>query len=181
MRKSAGPFTILLLLVGIAACIENGSKVSGHDDSNILFQESFEKDDQPTHESWNVALASFNEDTPEDGGGWALELKPGWVPQEGFAERCVNGETGPGIYRLTACVKNIHNGKGSLMLGYCSGTEYIKKKVATFNVEGWTTMSVTDSLYLQPGDQIWIKLSAGTTEVVTWKILFDEVKLEKIE
>lgn len=145
---------------------------------NVVFTESFENNKQPTDANWTVSsnLASFTASTPENGGTWALELEPGWVPQEGYAERYVTAQPGTDIYTLSAWVK----GKGYLLLGVSEGNNLKNFKKVENQSDNWKQITITETFSTQPGDKILVKLSAGMTEVANWKAVFDLVKLEKI-
>jgi hypothetical protein len=47
----------------------------------------------------------------------------------------------------------------------------------TFNDSTWKKVTLTAAVQLQPTDQLIVYLTAGSTEVATWFLLFDNVKL----
>lgn len=169
----------ILMLFGVSlmmACENDASKIDGPV-SDIVFLESFENNEQPSDAKWIVSpnLTSFAKSAPDRGGSWSLELEPGWAPQEGYAERYVTVPSGTGTYTLSAWIK----GKGYILVGVWNGEELISSKRVENQSDDWRQISVSDNFTIRPTDKIFVKLSAGMTEVASWKALFDLVELER--
>jgi len=147
---------------------------------NIIFNSSFETKGNPSLAKWNAdtILASLVKDVPPEYGKWSLQLIPGWYPQEGFAETYVTGIKESGIFKLTVWMKSLNNWEGSVSLRLNNSPNIKKVSNSTGN---WSMVTLTDTILLNETDTLFIRLSAGRTEVVSGKVLFDNVLLEKIK
>jgi len=169
---------VLFISVLVIACDRDENPAIPVND-NLILEDSFEdSNNQPTYDNWMVTpdLASFASETPEQGGSWSLQLEPGWAPQEGFAEQYIDVPAGKNIYELSAWVK----GHGYILIGVRSGDELEDFKKLTNESDDWKQISITNAYDIQAGDKLYVKLSAGMTEVANWKILVDLVALKKI-
>jgi hypothetical protein len=155
----------------------------------IIYQFSFDADNNysPSFKGWTSPSYSFSKDVPPGGGLWSLQLTPGWIPQQGYAEHAVILDTG--TYQLkfgcyTKVLSNSTIGVGYLRLikrSISSTNTTTSKTLAekSFTNQTWKTHSVTASAHIGAGDVIIIQVSAGTSELVAWQTLFDEVVLAK--
>ncbi len=176
---------VAAVLAAVAACQEKSVMNEGlpkpENGGQVLLEESFERDGQPSHEGWEVPLASFANEAPEDGGQWSLQLEPGWAPDEGYGKICLSDTPGQSKYRLTVWAKDVHaSGRGYVSLGVLSGGEITQERRVFVNSPQWAPVTLEVTLNLQPGEEICIKLSAGMTEVATWQVRFDRVRLERM-
>lgn len=168
---------ILLISMLVIACDRDENPATP--ENNLILEESFENtNDQPTYDKWTVApnLASFASETPEDGGSWSLQLEPGWAPQEGFAEKSIGVPEGSNTYTLSAWVK----GQGYILMGLQSENGLIDPKKVVNESDSWQQLSITNTFDIKSGDKLYVKLSAGMTEIATWKVLVDLVIVEKV-
>lgn len=171
-------FAVLLISMLVIAC-DRDENPTAPVNENLVLEESFEDaNNQPTYDNWSVTsgLASFASETPEEGGSWSLQLEPGWAPQEGFAERYIEVPEGSSSYALSAWVK----GQGYIQLGLKSDAGLINLKEVTNESDNWKQLSIANSFDIKAGDKLYVKLSAGMTEVASWKVLVDLVTLEKV-
>ena len=154
----------------------------------ILYQFSFEDNNYDTNfKGWVSPNYSFSKDVPPGGGAWSLQLTPGWIPQQGYAEHSVKLDTGN--YQLkfrceTRVVSYSPNAPGGgyirLIKRSIAATNTTKDKILaerSFTNSTWKTHAVLSSVRIGAGDLIVIQVSAGATEVVTWATLFDNVML----
>jgi hypothetical protein len=155
----------------------------GSDSTNLIQNSSFETNNQPTLQFWitDTLLAEVLQDAPPGGGQWSLQLSPGWIPQEGFAQTYVSGQSGIGVYQLTFWSKSISGWKGSVMIGQWSQMSWVQSNIIYCDSTTWTQYSLIDTLSLQIGDTIGVHLSAGRTEVAYGRVLFDLIHLRRIE
>ena len=168
--------TVLLCHQGISFQIANTA--------NLIQNSSFEMNGQPTLQSWaaDTVLGKLVQDAPPGGGEWSLQLSPGWFPQEGFARTYIAGQSGVGVYQLNAWIKNLNGPRSSsIRVGQWSNNAWVSLKEIPCDSSAWMQYSLTDTLSLLPGDTIAVHLSAGETELVAGGVLFDLVRLEKIQ
>jgi len=153
------------------------------DSTELLQNSSFESNDQPTLQSWvaDTTLREFVQDVPPNGGQWSLQLSPGWIPQEGYARTYVSGQSGVGVYHLSVWIKSINGWRGTVRLGQWVQGAWINSKGVSTDSALWIQYSLIDTLSVQPNDTIAVHLSAGETELATGDVLFDLVRLEKIQ
>ncbi len=171
----------LSLLLLVASCSRKACGPTDNPIEDIIFSDSFEADGQPRLDGWTVSpgLTSFVRDAPPGGGSWTLQLTPGWAPQEGFAQRTFNVSSGGGIYRLTVWSKCSREG-GGILMGVLSQGELVHHKTEQCISLTWVPISICDTLVLEPGDELFVKLTAGTSEVETRSVTFDLVQLEQL-
>lgn len=180
--------SICIILPGLFACLSNGcsgSLVEPVIVSNILIDESFEKDHTPSLEGWqfgNPQLAQLVNEAPPDGGSWSLELTADWAPTTGYVYRPVAEVKSGDIVRLTAFVRGSgrFGGRGIIILTTDPNRYTSNTKSASSADTVWKQISVTDTLTLQTGDTLWVVLSSPVTEIVPFQQEFDLVRLEKI-
>ena len=153
------------------------------DTTNLLQNSSFEVNNQPTLQSWvaDTTLRKFVQDVPPNGGQWSLQLSPGWFPQEGYARTYISGQSGVGVYQLTVWIKNMNGFRSSVRFGQWSQNAWVNFKQIPCDSSTWTQYSLVDTISLQPNDTIAVHLSAGETELAAGYVMFDLVRLEKIQ
>jgi len=123
----------------------------------------------------------FSNDVPPMGGTWSLKLSPETSPEEGFAETSVNlNSSGSYNLKLSADTKVTNAGTGWLrLLRQHSGGGRDTLASGSFTNSDWENISLTASAEIASGDKIIIQLSAGSTVIATWDVLFDNVELDK--
>lgn len=167
-------FLIYFLAVFAISGCKKDKKVS---EGNLIANSTFESNGQPNFQGW-TGIKSFSNDVPPDGGKWSLRLEPAWYPGEGFAETFITGLSGNYTFQLNCEVKSIRNGTGTIILRLRreNGTVTDVTKT-TFNDSTWEKITLITTVQLQPADQLIVHLTAGSTEVATWFLLFDNVEL----
>lgn len=153
------------------------------DSTNLIQNSSFEANNQPSLQSWDVdtTLRQFVQDTPPLGGQWSVRLIPGWIPQEGFAQTYVSGQSGIGVYQLTVWIKSVGGWKGSVSFGPWTQKGWVRSKTTYSDSTAWIQISIVDTISLKSTDTIAIHISAGRAELAKGSVLFDLVRLERIQ
>jgi hypothetical protein len=118
-------------------------------------------------------------DAPPGGGLWCVELGPGWLPQEGYAETTITGQTGNNVYELGSWIKTNSQWFGSISLRQWRNGIKISDKSIHDTSAVWKHISFLDTLNVLATDTLKVHLSAGSTEVVYGSIRFDRVTLIK--
>jgi hypothetical protein len=173
-----------MILTAITFLIIAGCKNSTDPEDMLVLSDSFEVNHVGSYSGWHIdpARADFSDDAPDGGGSWSLSLTPGNT-SEGYAIKYLEPNHGDGIYRMSIWVKR-----------YGTGTNYASVKFGKMEADSTLTLKeeipapdsacrnviITDTLAFESGDRIYIKLSAGTSEVDTWQSLFDLVRMEKL-
>lgn len=165
-----------LCLIALLSC----KKDSTGPEDIVIISDSFERYGAPSHQGWRVNsdLTSASDDTPTDGGQWSLRLDPGQPPAIGNAVLEIEPSYGDGVYEFSAWVKT--SGEGFIRLGVLSLDQIIDSTTATASDSVWTKLIIVDTLSFASGDEIYLELSAGTSEVANWYALFDLAKLVKL-
>jgi len=154
----------------------------------ILYQFSFENNNYDTSlQGWKSPNYSFSKDVPPGGGVWSLQLTPGWIPQQGYAEHSVKLDSGNYQLKFKSETRVVNNSTNALGGGYIrlikrsiSATNTTKDNILAekqFTNTTWKIHAVLSSVHIGAGDLIVIQVSAGATELVTWSTLFDNVML----
>ncbi len=150
---------------------------------NLIENPTFQVHGQPSLQSWvyDSSLAKIVQDAPAEDGTWSLELNPGWLPQEGFAQTYVSGQLGEGVYQLTVWMKSVDKWKGSVSLGRWSDNQWLSRKSVSSDSTQWSSVSIIDTISLSADDTIAVHLSAGATEVAYGDVLFDDIALVRLK
>ncbi|HYK44548.1 MAG TPA: hypothetical protein VEV83_05245 [Parafilimonas sp.] len=154
----------------------------------ILYQFSFENNNYDTSlQGWKSPNYSFSKDVPPGGGVWSLQLTPGWIPQQGYAEHSVKLDSGNYQLKFKSETRVVNNSTNALGGGYIrlikrsiSATNTTKDNILAekqFTNTTWKIHAVLSPVHIGAGDLIVIQVSAGATELVTWSTLFDNVML----
>jgi len=150
---------------------------------NLIQNPSFEVNGQPSLQTWvaDTMLVKPVQDAPTGGGNWSIHLEAGWV-SEGAATTFVTGQSGTGVYRLSAYVKNIVVG-GTLSVGLWKNSTMNNGKIARADSAGWQQVTLIDTLTLQPNDSIIVHFSVGCcmARIPPDQGRLDLVKLERIQ
>ena len=192
--KSSSCLLVSLLAAGIffSGCQKSvpGLRVNSEPDlsalkGKIIYQFSFENNNSDTSfKGWVSPWYSFSKDVPPGGGAWSLQLAPGWIPRQGYAEHYEVLDTGTYQLKFSCYTKVMTNGTfgvAYLRLIKRSATSTTNKILVekSFTNTNWERHSVATPVRIQPGDFIVIQVSAGAAELATWQTLFDNVVLMK--
>lgn len=175
----------------LASCGGDSPSGAGNNTINLLNNSSFENSsNQPDFSGWISSeyftdslgnrSAPLVQDSPSDGGGkWSVLLWPGWLPEEGYAENIITGQSGTNIYKVSTWIKT--NGwRGKISLKQYKNGILVHDKFIYDTTHIWKQISFIDTLTVQQTDSLRIHLSAGATELSAGKVWFDNVKLEKV-
>lgn len=186
-------FAVAIFFIGCQKSV-NDSKVTSDPEmsdlkGNILYQFSFEDNNHDTSfQGWvSSNYHSFSKDVPPGGGVWSLQLTPGWIPRQGYAEHTVKLDTGTYALKFSCYTKVVSNSTQPLGGGFIrlikrsiSATNTATDKILaekSFTNPIWKTHSVSSAVHIGRGNFIVIQVSAGTSELVAWSTLFDMVVL----
>jgi hypothetical protein len=180
---------ILTAILFLLPACKDDSTTPINDDDNLITNPSFETSSNiPDYKHWtgNAFLydSNFNKidpiikDAPSGGGQWCVQISPLWFPEEGFTETSISGQTGTNIYELTCWLKTI-NWHGSMSLRQYRNGEMISEKEVTDTTSVWKLESLTDTLTVLATDLLKVHLSAGSTEIATGRVRFDNLILKK--
>lgn len=154
---------------------------------NLITNSGFELNGQSSFSNWNytsgpIGIDTFSTDVPASGGTYSLKLEPLWVPGEGAVVTYLTGLTGNHTYQLNFCSKcvNVASQQGSASV-YINASFVTSVQSLSFTNNQWTSYTLNTSLLnLIASDTLVVKLSAGSTEVANWQILFDNVELYQL-
>lgn len=180
---------ILSFLALLLISCEDDSTNPINNDDNLIVNPSFEtSSNMPDYKHWigNAFIydSNFNkidpivEDSPPGGGKWCVQIEPKWYPEEGYTETSITGQVGTNVYELTGWLKTI-NWHGSMSLRQYRNGELISEKEVTDTTSTWKLLSIIDTLTVLATDTLKVHLSAGSTEIATGKVRFDNLKLVK--
>jgi hypothetical protein len=178
-------FAAVLLASTQLACGKSVVGPNSQPAEQLPLEWSFERDSQPTLEGWRIAnpsLTSLVREPAPGGGKWSLGLEADWAPTTGFIFRPILGISDGDVLRLTALVRAVDaEGGGSIALSV-GPTHWgrSRTKWAFTASTSWTTLSVQDTISLEPGDTVWVALSSPNTEITQRQGRFDLVTLERM-
>lgn len=174
------------VLIIMSASCKNTVSGPGGNGSNLIKNPSFESGGMWSFQYWDLSdtlpdpVQMFSEDVPATGGSWSLLLQPTFAPFEGYARYYIPGESPKTAYRLTVWAKATNSWRdGSISLGLLSLGRLTPLKQTAVNTDYWQPYTLEDTVRLYPQDTLTVQLSAGSGDVVTGSVLFDEVTLEK--
>ena len=145
--------------------------------ANLIANPSFEDANGFSLQDWTGHITSSSNDAPANGGNYSLVLKPGWAPDEGFAETSISNLQGAVSLDFSCDVKTIDwTGKIIIFKEDVNGNRSEITRVS-FNNAQWENISLEINTVLNNDDLLIIHLSAGITELPTGKVLFDNVML----
>ena len=170
----------LLIYVLLIATITGCSK---DDKADVLMSNgSFELNGSFTDDDWLVIGGSSSSDAPTDGGNFSLRLDPQVFPDEGYAEYVISGLTGVQNLTISAYIKAFGDWPSSITVSKLTADNVTTVLATTSsNAAEWTESSVSISSQFEEGDELLIKLSAGTTEtpVSIQYVLFDLITVQQ--
>ena len=126
-----------------------------------------------------AGIHGFSDDIPEKGESWSLQLAPGWIPDEGLAEKYFSLSNGSYILKLSADTKTDGYAHGfiRLVLQHNGGSKEVIAQ-AQFSNTNWQRKILEAPAEITNGDKIIIQLSAGSSEIAGWYAWFDNIQLE---
>ncbi len=142
----------------------------------LMTNGSFELNGNFSTEDWTVSGGSSSADVPTGGGSYALRLDPQGFPGEGYAEYVISGLTGTQDITITAFIKAFGDWPGSITIRKRTADNVLTVlATASSNTNVWEEKTLAISGNFEEGDELIIKLSAGSTEIPvdTKYVLFD--------
>ena len=187
IRKIALGISIsLILIMFTTSCNDNSVSVNGIQ-QNLIQNSSFELNGQPTLSSWIVDTmwVKVVQDAPIGGGQWSIHVTAPWIPLGEGATAYVTGQSGVGVYRLSASVKPIIM-DGQLSLGLWKNGYPTDVKIASrtrTDSMGWDQVTLLDTLTLHPTDSMWVHFSVNCcmARIPPDQARLDLVTLERIQ
>jgi len=189
IRPSIVPamIAVILSLPPCAACEEyttDPSPAVNPPAGNLIPNGSFERNGQATLDTWQVSNSSLTTLAPQaapEGGQWSLRLQSDGAPSTGQVKFQVPGLKDGDSVRLSAYVRADDSGGGLVGLEVTSADGRLRhKSFASTEDTQWTQVRVTDTLSLEPGDNVWVVLRSPPTQLNARAGLFDLVKLERL-
>ena len=177
---------LILVFTGFCVwgCSEKAVRPMGNE--NLLANGSFESQGTPMLDGWLPAdsqLAEIIQEAAPGGGQYALRLEADWAPTRGFVTTPVPDLGDGDIVRLSAYVRAVGTEGGgsiSLLTGSSSDLRTLREKHVATTDTVWTYLSVADTMSLNPGDSVWVRLSSPHTEIESRVGLFDLVELVRL-
>lgn len=143
-----------------------------------LMNGSFEQNGAFSLDGWTTTTGTESTDAPDNGGNFSLKLTPASLPDEGYAEYVIEGIEGAVNITLSVSIKSFGGWPGNLTLKKVDENNAVSiLGVAASSDSNWVQKTISTSTTLNTGDVLIVKLSAGTTEIVTdgQYDLFDQV------
>ncbi len=181
---------IYFAIILIAGCSKTGNGVvNPPQDNNLLTNGSFEADSSGSLQGWQIfyedtAYVNFSKDVPPYGGSFSVRLLNNWS-FAGYISQSIVPQEGSRVYQLSASAKLVDPGFfenwGTMRISvHRYGTEESNKSL-NISDTSWISVSILDTLDIYPGDTLTVYLSGNKGQFTQGYILFDLVKLEKVE
>ncbi len=164
---------LMMNVIFIIGCYMIGSKV--------LFYSSFEKDNKPSLQQWEVrdtAVVKFREDVPQNGDKYSLYLEGHWGPPV-ILKTAVPSIAGLHNYRLTLMGKK-DKLNGTAWFGINKDSAF-KSSSLQITSASWKKYSLEKTFDSKENDSIYIYLRGGFSELLKGGVYFDMVKLEETD
>lgn len=171
------------LMIGVLGSCNQSPTAPSQSSSNLIDNSNFEVNGKPSLQSWvcDTSLATIVKAAPASDGTYSLELQPGWIPQQGFAQTFIARKSGAGLYNLTLWIKADNGWHGSVSLGTWSQGSWVSRKTVPADSSQWSMITLSDTLSPLTSDSISVYLSAGATEVASGQVLFTDISLQKVQ
>jgi hypothetical protein len=151
-------------------------------ENNLIPNPSFEENGDSSLADWFVnmpSLVHFKNDTPPNGGNWALTIDVFW----GFGNDVISTvkiPEGTHIYKFSFWSKFSNNpGFADIDLVTQDSTSQISR--INIDSESWKNYSTLDTITSFSEDSLQIKLSGGFSNISPGKTYFDLCTLELLE
>ncbi len=151
-------------------------------EKNLIPNSSFEINGISTLAFWFVnmpSLVNFTNDTPPNGGNWAITIDVLWGSGNDVITTIIIPE-GTHIYKFSFWSKYSNKpGYAELLLDAPDSLFQINR--TNVDSESWKNYSIVDTITFVSGDSLQIKLSGGFSNIVPGKTYFDLCTLELLE
>lgn len=173
-------FILLLFALLLFRCSD--SIIIPANENNLIPNPSFEKNGESTAVYWFVnfpSLVHFANDTPPNGGNWAITIDVLWGIGNDVIST-VKIPEGTHIYKFSFWSKYfVKPGYADLSLVTADSIFIINH--FQINNDVWTNYSMTDTITSNFGDSLRIILSGGFSNVAPGNTFFDLCTLELLE
>ena len=173
-------FAILLFALLSSRCSD--SIISPINENNLIPNPSFELNGVSTVAFWFVnmpSLVNFTNDTPPNGGNWAISIDVLWGSGNDVITTIKIPE-GTNIYKFSFWSKYSNKpGYAELLLDAQDSLYQINRIIV--DSESWKNYSILDTISSVSGDSLQIKLSGGFSNIVPGNTYFDLCTLELLE
>src|SRR5581483_7456258 len=163
---------VLLSMVLLGACKQ--TTTTNTTNSNVILSHAlFEQNGQPSLNGWTFHPAGsddtldFEQDVPQGDGTWSYKLHTSdFPPVTNTLTRNFTGLSS-GVYSLTAwehlkyILPDTAFPEGWISIAKISAGDTVTKSLPTIDSTSWTSITLFDTLSLQPADTVLLLLSAG--------------------
>ncbi len=182
MIKSLPVSLFILLLFSLLLYRCSDSVIIPENDNNLIPNPSFEENGDSSLAGWFVnmpSLVQFANDTPPNGGNWAITIDVLWGVGNDVIST-VKIPEGTHIYKFSFWSRYSNNpGFADILLVAQDSLSQINRIYV--DSESWRNYSTLDTITSVSGDSLQIKLSGGFSNISPGKTYFDICTLELIE
>ncbi|RKY92452.1 MAG: hypothetical protein DRQ01_06280 [Ignavibacteriae bacterium] len=175
------PLCVLLLFAHLLSRCSD-SLITPVNENNLIPNPSFELNGVSTVAFWFVnmpSLVHFTNDTPTNGGNWAITIDVLWGSGNDVISTVIIPE-GTHIYKFSFWSKYSNKpGFAETLLAARDSLYQINRIIV--DSESWKNYSILDTITSVSGDSLKIKLSGGFSNIVPGKTYFDLCTLELLE
>lgn len=173
-------FILLLFALLLYRCCD--SIIIPGTENNLIPNPSFEENGDSSLAGWFVnmpSLVNFTNDTPPNGGNWAITIDVLWGSGNDVIST-VKIPEGTHIYKFSFWSKYSNNpGYAEILLVAQDSVSQINRIFV--DNESWKNYSTLDTITSVSGDSLQIKLSGGFSHITPGKTYFDLCTLELLK
>ena len=174
-------FYLIIIAVILSSCEKSIYETAN--DYEILIDESFEYeniDEFFENTDWSGSGSIFP-DAPKNSGDKSIQLSTGWCPTRDLIETNITGLSNIQVLKLTLNYKfKDLNGTAKINLRNLNTYFGISHGISASDTL-WHEIILCDTLRFFINDSLSISLAASCNELLSWRVLFDSVKLENLE
>ena len=182
MIKSLPVSLVILLLFSLLLYRCSDSVIIPENENNLIPNPSFEENGDSSLAGWLVnmpSLVQFANDTPPNGGNWAITIDVLWGVGNDVIST-VKIPEGTHVYKFSFWSKFETTAGDAELLFITTDSVYSINRVQV-NSNDWMNYSVSDTITSNSNDSLMVKLSGGFSNISPGKTYFDICTLELIE
>ena len=182
MIKSLPVSLFILLLFSLLLYRCSDSVIIPENENNLIPNPSFEENGDSSLAGWLVnmpSLVQFANDTPPNGGNWAITIDVLWGVGNDVIST-VKIPEGTHVYKFSFWSKFETTAGDAELLFITTDSVYSINRVQV-NSNDWMNYSVSDTITSNSNDSLMVKLSGGFSNISPGKTYFDICTLELIE
>ncbi len=150
--------------------------------NNLIKNGSFESNGKPSLKYWSgrdSSYATFSEDTPKEGGHWAVVLPVHSLePLNLRLAQAAELHSGKHILKLSFWAKYQGLKSGSaLLVRQTADRQLILEKEIAVKDTVWTQYALVDTVQLNTNEKLYVNLSGGASELAGGATMFDLISL----